>query len=143
MAVGLATIGVKIGYQTTSGGAGTFTNLPNLQSTPELGGTPEKIDVTTLADNFRRYINGVKEFGDLDFVFLYDGDQDDAASSYKMLKEVENEDVKYQVELPDGSTFTFNAEVIVRMGAAEVNGALTFTAGFALSSDIVWAEATE
>lgn len=141
MAMGLASIGVKMGYKPTTGSGSTYTNLPGLQSTPELGGTPEKIDVTTLADNFRRYINGVKDFGDLDFIFLYDGDQE--TSSYKMLKEIENEDTSYQVELPDGSTFTFTAAVIVKMGAAEVNEALTFTASFALSSDIVWAEATE
>ena len=69
----------------------------------------------------------------------------EVAGPLMLIKQVEG--VKYdelgEIELPDGSTFTFNAEVIVRMGAAEVNGALTFTAGFALSSDIVWAEATE
>ena len=39
MAVGLATIGVKIGYKTSTSGI-TNTDLPNLQTTPELGGTP-------------------------------------------------------------------------------------------------------
>ncbi len=139
MAVGLATIGVKIGYKTSTSG-NTYTDLPNLQTTPELGGTPEKIDVTTLADSFRRYVNGVKDYGDLDFVFLYDGDQ--ATSSYKMLKTIENKDTAFRVTLPDSSTFDFTAAVIVKMGAAEVDGALTFTGSFALSSDVTWTEAT-
>ncbi|MGN0182933.1 MAG: hypothetical protein ACI4DP_11090 [Candidatus Ornithomonoglobus sp.] len=41
---GLASIGVKM-YK---GSSTSKTKLPNLQSTPELGGTPEKIDVISL-----------------------------------------------------------------------------------------------
>lgn len=136
MAVGLATIGVKMSYKASGS---TYTDLPNLQTTPELGGTPEKIDVTTLADSFKRYINGVKDYGDLDFAFLYDADQEQ--SSYKMLKAIENQDTAFKITLPDNSTFSFTASVIVKMGSAEVNGALTFTGSFALSSDVEWAEA--
>ena len=46
---GLASIGVKIGYK-SSNEAPTYTDLPHLQETPELGGDDEKIDVTCLSD---------------------------------------------------------------------------------------------
>ena len=112
--------------------------LPNLQSTPEMGGTPEKVDVTTLADAERKYINGIKDYGDLEFIFLYDADQEE--SSFKTLKALEGKpDTEYVLTMPDSSTFTFQADVSIRMSAAEVNGALTFVASLALQSDVEFA----
>ena len=131
---GLSSIGVKIGYKGDSGS--TYTDLPNLQAVPEMGGTPEKIDVTTLADKAKKYVNGVVDNGDLEFTFLYDADETN--SSYKILRQKQETGGagSYQVEFPDGTTFTFDAEVSVRTGSAEVNGALTFIASFALQSEI-------
>ena len=43
---------------------------------PALGATPEKIDVTTLADSERKYIPGIKDYGDLEFSVLYDPKSD-------------------------------------------------------------------
>ena len=131
---GLSSIGITIGVKEASGSS--YTNLPNLQNVPELGGTPEKIDVTCLADQNKKYIDGVVDYGDLEFTFLYDTDQTD--SSYKKLRglqEAKSTD-EYQITFPDGTTFSFSAQVSVRTGAAEVNGALTFTASFALQSEV-------
>lgn len=111
--------------------------LPNLQATPEMGGTPEKVDVTTLADAERKYIQGIKDYGDLEFTFLYDADQEESA--FATLKSKEGvPTTEYKLTMPDGSTFTFTADVSVRLGAAEVNGALTFIASFALQSDVAF-----
>ena len=52
----------------------------DLQEFPNLGGAAEQVEVTTLADGNRRYINGIKDFGSLEFTFLYDGA--DAQGSY-------------------------------------------------------------
>lgn len=133
---GLASIGVKM-YK---GSSTTKTKLPNLQSTPELGGTPEKIDVTTLEDSIKQYINGVKDYGDLEFTFLYDGDKSD--SSFKTLKAAEGNPDTYTLELPDGTSFSWTADVSVRMSSIEVNGALTFIASFAMQSDVTYSGAT-
>ena len=135
---GLASIGIKIGYKASTSGS-TYTNLPNVQAIPEMGGTPEKIDVTTLSDQSKKYVNGVTDNGDLDFTFLYDADG--TTSSYKILKGLQDAKTtnSYQVEFPDGTTFTFDAEVSVKTNSAEVNGALTFTASFALQSEITTA----
>lgn len=127
--------GITIGYKNSTSGS-TYTNLPNLQEVPEMGGTPEKIDVTCLADTCKKYINGIKDYGDLAFNFLYDADS--TTSSYKILKGLETAGTTndYQVKFPDGTTFTFSAEVSVKTGSGSVNNALTFTATFALSTDI-------
>jgi len=46
-------------------GGTTFVEIPHLMEVPELGGSPEKIDITTLADTSRRFIPGIKDYGDL------------------------------------------------------------------------------
>ena len=132
---GLSTIGITIGYKSGSSGS-SYTNLPNLQSIPEIGGTPEKIDVTTLADTRKKYVDGVLDYGDLEFTFLFDADQ--TTSSYKILRGLQTAKTvnSYQLNFPDGTTFTFDALVSVRTNSGEVNGAITFTASFAMQSDV-------
>lgn len=112
--------------------------LPNLQEIPELGGTVEKVEVTTLADGAKRYISGIKDYGDLSFKFLYD--TDDSASSFKVLKVAEEAGTvgAFTVEFPDGTTCAFQASVNVRLDSAGVNAPLTFTADLSLNSDMDW-----
>src|SRR5699024_9372197 len=105
---GMLTKGITLGYKTTGGTAGTYTNLPNLQTVPSLGGEIDKVETTVLSDASRTYINGLKDYGDLEFGFVYDADQ--AQSSFKMLKTIEDGGTaaEFQVKFPDGSTFTFS-----------------------------------
>lgn len=103
---------------------------------PALGASPEKIDVTTLADESRKYINGVKDFGDLEFSCLYDP-APEGGINYAGLKAMEGAGAKdIVVELKDGSKFTFSGEVAVAMGEAAVNAAMTFTLSVALTGEI-------
>lgn len=69
MALEFNTIGVKLKYcvststdnnRPTSG----YTEIPDIKSTPAIDINPSKIEVTNLADQYRRYIDGVKEVGD-------------------------------------------------------------------------------
>jgi len=50
----------KLSYKVKS--EGSFVEIPHLMEVPELGGTPEKIDVTTLSDRAKRYIPGIKDY---------------------------------------------------------------------------------
>lgn len=123
--------------QNASTGAWTFssyTDVPNLQSIPSLGGEPEKVDVTTLADGERHYINGIKDFGDLDFSFLYDNST--SGSNYRTLKTAEGSTKAVKITLPDTTTFEFAANLSVSLDEAGVNDALTFTCSCGLLSDI-------
>jgi len=119
------------------GNTGTnFTEIPHLMEVPELGSTPEKIDVTTLADTSKRFIPGIKDYGDLVFKFLYDNRA--AGANYRVLKGMEDagNTVTYQLRYPDGSTHTFDAIPSVSMDAGTINGALTFSATMMLQSGI-------
>ena len=68
MALEFNTIGVKLKYKTESS-AGTrptsgYTEIPNIKSTPAIDINPSKIECTDLSDEYRRYIDGVKDVGD-------------------------------------------------------------------------------
>ena len=66
---GTSSVGTKI---SVSDDGLTWIEVPDLQEVPELGGDPEKIDTTTLANTVKTSIPGVQDLGDLAFTFLYD-----------------------------------------------------------------------
>ena len=128
-----------------------FTVIPGLLEVPDIGGTTEKIDVTTLADTSRQYINGIKDYGELTFKFIYDGlcckDGSNDVSNYQYLYNVfdqsGNEPKTWKIEYNGTPTrkfsFTFNGYGSLTMDAMSVNSALTFTLTITLASDIQYA----
>lgn len=130
MAQGLLSKGIKFEY---SDNGTTFTEVANLQEIPSLGGTPEKVDVTCLADGNKKYINGLVDYGDLAFKFLYDNSSE--TSNYRVLKGLTGVN-HFKITFPDSTTFAFTGECSCSLDAAAVNAALTFTANIALNSEI-------
>lgn len=130
---GILSKGIKFSYKSTGS---SYVEIANLQSVPALGGTAEKVDVTVLADGNRKYINGVKDFGELAFKFLYDNSE--TTSNYRVVRGLEEAGkvVDWKVELPDGTTFMFSGECSTAIDEAEVNSAITFTLNITLNSDI-------
>ena len=68
MALEFNTIGVKLKYAVEAS-AGTrptsgYTQIPDIKSTPAIDINPNKIEVTNLEDDYRRYIDSVKDVGD-------------------------------------------------------------------------------
>ncbi len=127
---GILSTGITLGYSAVP--ATTYTVIPDLQSIPELGGDVDKVEVTTLADSSRRYINGLVDYGDLQFTFLYDND--DATASWRILQAMNGVLKSWEITLPDTTTFKFTGMPYVKLGAAEVNAPLTFTLSIALNS---------
>jgi|GEM_PF-252972 len=115
------------------------TGIDFLMEVPEFGGTPEKIDVTTLKDSTKQYIPGIKDYGDLVFKFLYDND---ANGNYRVLKGLDDNGTAaaFKIEYPDGTCHIFDAIPAVKMDAGAINGALTFSATMMLQSDIKMVE---
>ena len=131
---GLLTKDTTLSYKTGSGG--TFKEIDLLMEVPEMGGDPEKVEVTTLKDSVKKYIPGIRDLGDLAFKFLYDNSG--ATSNYRVLRGLQeaNEIATFKVEYPDGTAHQFDAYVNVKMDSAAVNAAMTFTASMSLQSDI-------
>ena len=118
------------------------TPIDNLQEIPELGGTVDKVEVTTLADGSKKYIAGIKDYGDLEFTLLYDNSL--VTSNYRVLKGLEDTGIveEFTIDFPDETIFTFSASVMTTINSAKVGDALTFTAAFTLSTEIVVTDPT-
>ena len=117
----------SIGIQISVGGS----NISGLTDIPDLGATPEKLDVTTLADPERHYIDGVKDYGDLEFNFVYE-----ESGNFATLKGMEGEEKEVIVTFPDNTKFTFSGTISVRMLGVGVNAVITFAMSVALSTEI-------
>ena len=80
---GLLTKDITLSYKKDT----IYEVLDGLQEVPSLGGTPDKVEVTTLSDASRRYIKGIKDYGDLTFKFLYQNDT--TTSNFRVLRGLE------------------------------------------------------
>ena len=132
MSVGLLSKGITLSYKKEA----AFVELLDLQEIPDLGGSVDNVEVTTLADGTKRYIRGIKDYGDLEFTFLYDNTT--ATSSYRVLKGLEDAGTvtEFQVEIPDGTTFAFSGQVMTSISGVGVGDAMTFTANITLNTEM-------
>ena len=127
-----ATLGVK-----TTSSAATYTNLPGLKEIPEIGADPEKVDNTCLTDTLIQYELGIGDPGDMAFRFKLVNSA--AGDSYRILRTLEEAGKanEYQLKLADGTTYTFSAQVALKVNGGGVNTAMDFTANLGLQSAIV------
>lgn len=107
--------------------------LTNLQEIPELGGTRESIEITTLGDAAHMYTDGILNYGDnISFKFLYEKEQFTTLNGLSGTQTI-------VVTLPDSSTCTFSGTCSVKLDAVGINAALTYTLNVKPSSAMVWA----
>ena len=119
--------GIKLAYSST--GTDSYTDLTDLLEIPSLGGSVDKVDVTTLADASKKYINGIKDYGDLAFKFNY------AKEQFNTLNGLTGS-IHFKVTLPDNTTATFSGEPSVSLEGVGVGAAMTYTLNVSLDSDI-------
>lgn len=119
----IKTQGIKLAYKAS--GSASFVDLKDCLGIPELGGTKDKIEITTLDSTAHEYMNGLDNYGDsLDFQFLYKDEQFRALSALEGV-------IEWKVTLPSPSTLeaTFSGECAVRLDAASGNDKVTYTLG--------------
>ena len=122
--------GITLAYKT---GEGEFIELTNLQEIPELGGTAEAIEITTLADPAHMYTDGIKNYGDsLAFKFLYEETQ------FTTLNGLTGSQ-GWKVTLPDGLACSFDGTCSVKLDGVGVNAALTYTLAVKPNTEMVFA----
>lgn len=123
---------------------GVFKQLYGMNSTPDMGGDTDSVEITNLSDGSKRYIDGLKDPGDMEFGFYVNTkdesqtDVDKAYDAYKTLREYQNagKKVYYKLVYPDGYGFAWRGSVSVKRGGAEVGSALSFTLTTRASTDI-------
>lgn len=113
--------------------------FPNLQEIGEIsfagaGGAYDQIEVTTLADNKHKYVDGLIADSDsasneISFKFLY---EPKLFSALKSTMELEESDTytksnQWMIEIPEGGKFTFSGDISsLAMDTISTNSALTF-----------------
>lgn len=111
----------------------SFKSLYGLYHVPELGGTPDKLDVTHLEDEYKRAINGLKDIGTIEFEFYATEDETDTTAqirdTWASLSSYDSAETEliWKVEYPDGEGWTWNGKCSVRRQAVDVNSAIKFT----------------
>lgn len=128
--------GTKLGFKKSGAEPDVYTDLPGLKEIPELGIEPEKVENTCLSDKVKQYENGIGDAGDLEFKFKYENSS--ATSPYRILRKAQEdgEVLSFEETLPDGTKFSWKAQVSVKLGGGGVNGVIEFTLKMALQSEI-------
>ena len=108
----------------TGTGSITYSKLICISEFPDLGASPEQIDVTTLCDEMRHYVPGVQDTGSLEFKAFY------TPTDYSTL-----------VGQPDGHNgkFSFKGDLRVTLDGGGVNDPVTMTITIFPSTDITFA----
>lgn len=121
------------GTKQSVGSTYTYAKLVDITSYPDLGGTPNNLDGTTLSDDTQVNVPGIKKLDALEFGFNYDRENQD---SYAALVALEGKTERYAVWKgknasgePDGSggKWEFDAVLNVRVNGGSVDEVETGT----------------
>lgn len=104
MAISTYKVFLMHGTKASSGSTVTYTKLIDIKSFPDLGGSPEQLETTSLSDAVQTFIPGIQTLGDgLEFTANY------TLENYNALKELKGKDEYYSVWFGgtgEGSTLT-------------------------------------
>ena len=126
--------------------ASTWEKLIDIKSYPDLGGSPELLETTTLSDSMTTNILGVQSLDALEFECNY------TLADYTKLKEMEGTDKEFAVWLggteaggtvtPTGSDgkFEFGGQLSVYVNGGGVNEVRNMTVSIAASTPITLGE---
>lgn len=117
---GLASSGTKLEYSEDNL---AWHQVGGVKTIPELGGTPQTIDVTTLSSQRQESIEGLQQSQSLAFQCVYQGD------NFKDLVALSgnHKQYKWKVTFPDSTTSTFTGSFVIKTDALGTNAALNFT----------------
>lgn len=118
------------------------TEIGSLSSIGEVGGDADEIDVTTLdsTGGYKEFLQGFKDSGEVALSgYLAAGkNQDDLITAFGAGTASDCE-----IEFPSGTTLTFSGYVkSYKVGPAEVNGAIGFSASIRITGAVTFTEAS-
>jgi hypothetical protein len=124
------TLGVKLNE------SNSYTNLPGLKSVPDIGPEPEKVDNTPLSASHFQYEKGIGDLPDMTYNFIFVNDS--ASDSYRVLRSLadSNATSSFQQSMPDGTKYTFDAQVSLKVTGGGVNTPISFDATLIVQSAI-------
>ena len=117
---GLASQGTTLQY---SEDGAQWNEVGGVKSIPEMGGSPQTIDVTTLKSTRQESIEGLQQSQSLAFQCVYQGD------NFKTLAPLSGnkKQYKWKVTFPDSTTSEFTGSFTIKTDSYGTNAALAFT----------------
>lgn len=122
----------------------TYEKLIDIKSFPNLGGTPERLETTTLSDGMQTFINGIQTLESMEVTANY------SLADYKAVKALANKDQKLAFwfggtegvdgkAVPNGEDgkYTFNGQVDAYIPGGGVNEVVGMTISITPSTPIV------
>ena len=114
-------------------GTSTFTKLCDITSVPDLGGSPDQIDITTLSDRKQKNMNGIQTVSAHEFGAWYDSEVYDTLQGIQEAdydKTSVSELDTYQLWIGEngvGGKFEWQGKLSVYVGGYESNAAIPMT----------------
>ena len=139
---GISTYQTYLMYRTTT--SGEYAKLIDISSFPDLVPAKERIDITSLSDYMRVYINGIGDTSEFQFAAFY------TPENYAKVKALENNQYDYAVwfgasgsegsETPDGhmGKFSWTGDVSAGISGGGVNEAVGMTINCTPATVIVY-----
>lgn len=125
-------------YSTTEDG--DYTKLVDIKDFPDLGGSPELLETTTLSNRAQTYIHGIQSMDAMEFTANYDKD------TYSTIKGLENQNLYFKLyfgETTEGEDgiFAWEGELTVWATGHGVNEVREMIISIAPSTEIDLVEA--
>lgn len=139
---GISTYGTYLMYRTST--AGEFDKLIDITSFPDLVPPKERIDISTLSNYMRTYINGIGDTSEFSFGANY------TPANYSAVSALEGHQYEYAVwfgftgssgsEIPDGhlGKFTWTGDISAGISGGGVNEAVGMTINATPSTVIIY-----
>ena len=139
---GISTYQTYLMYRTTT--SGTFAKLIDITSFPDLIPPKERIDITSLSDYMRTYINGIGDTSEMSFSANY------TPANYQAVNALEGNQYEYAVwfgatgsegaEDPDGhmGKFTWTGDISAGISGGGVNEAVGMTINCTPATPIIF-----
>lgn len=108
----------------TGSGTITYSKLLDIKDYPDLGGDPERVEITTLSDGMRRYLAGIQDVDSLEFTANY------TVADYQACVALAHTQTPFAVWFDNGTAqtpggalgkFSFTGELTVYVTGGSVN----------------------
>lgn len=127
--------GVKFEYKEKTGG-NDFKAL-DVKSVPDIGADANPIENTALGDTAKRYENGIKDYGTLEYVLRAEGKTTADSTFMKMVGYQKNNTIlTFKETYPDGLSIEFDGMVSIKRSGGEIDGVVEDTLSIQLQSDL-------
>lgn len=115
------------------GASSEWTKIADIKSYPDLTEPPERIDATTLSDEMRHYVPGVRDLPDYDFTANYD------LTQYQAIVALKDQELALRIRFGENGeygNFTFNGKIDATISGGDVNAVREMTVNVYPSTDI-------